>query len=300
MKKFMKRFMAGLLALSMTVGSYSTAFAEPVNANDSSIDSGELALSQEAETTLAAAEAIASLNEGYSGQDDLDDITAIVKEAIFGGSNGTIDLSRYDISAEQMDSILDELLGEKNITSTVEVSYDTDDEGKITTTAVEMDYMVAMASEELKTVYNLSEEQSAELLGMYAQYLQLYEDNADMFGVQVPFNTTRDTNASPIGSLLDVASIPEEYAQAGYIGYDVLSGIIQLYYLGTQFAVSEYKDEVIAGRDEALSVLKDGMTDMQEYLAINGWLANNCQFAMDYIMDEMVEPEPAADRKSVV
>ena len=296
MKKFMKRFMAGLLALSMTVGSYSTAFAEPVNANDSSIDSGELALSQEAETTLAAAEAIASLNEGYSGQDDLDDITAIVKEAIFGGSNGTIDLSRYDISAEQMDSILDELLGEKNITSTVEVSYDTDDEGKITTTAVEMDYMVAMASEELKTVYNLSEEQSAELLGMYAQYLQLYEDNADMFGVQVPFNTTRDTNASPIGSLLDVASIPEEYAQAGYIGYDVLSGIIQLYYLGTQFAVSEYKDEVIAGRDEALSVLKDGMTDMQEYLAINGWLANNCQFAMDYIMDEMVEPEPAANK----
>ena len=108
--------------------------------------------------------------------------------------------------------------------SAADVTYETDEEGQVTTAEVEMDPMIVMAAEELKTVYNLSEAQSQELLGMYAQYLQLCEDNADIFGVQVPYNTTRDTNSSPIGSLLDIASIPEEYALAGYIDYETLSG----------------------------------------------------------------------------
>ena len=38
------------------------------------------------------------------------------------------------------------------------------------------------------------------------------------------------------------------------------------------------------------------MTEMQEYLALNSWLADNCQFAMDYIMPEMVEPEPGENQ----
>ena len=72
------------------------------------------------------------------------------------------------------------------------------------------------------------------------------------------------------------------------MGYDVLSGIIQLYYLGTQFAVQEYADDIRAARDEALDAIKGAKTDMQEYLLLNAWLADNCQFNMAYIMKEMV------------
>lgn len=301
MKKFVNKLMAGMLAFAMTVSAPMSAMAAPENTETAPVSEGEITISQEAETTLTAAKALSSLNENYGDSEDgQDNAKSAVKNAIFSNYNDSTDLSRYNISSDEMDSMLDEILGEKNITSTVAVTYETDAEGDVTTTEVEMDPMVVMAAEELeenKTVYNLTEEQTQELLGMYAQYLQLYQDNADMFGVQVPYNTTRDTNSSPIGSLLDVASIPEGYIQAGYVGYDVLSGIIQLYYLGTQFAVTEYKDEVIAGRDAALAAMEPaGESEMQRYLLLNDWLANNCQFAMDYIMDEMVQPEPAENQ----
>ena len=304
MKKFVKKLTAGLLAFAMTVSTYSAAFAAPENTGDTAANTDVITISEEAENTLEAAKALSSLNANYgSSESDQDSgAKAAIKDAIFNDYNSTTDLSRYGISAGEMDSLVAEILGEKNMTEAVDVTYDTDDEGNVTTTEVEMDPMVTLAAEELAEnaqVYGLSEEQSQELLGMYSQYLQLYEANADVFGVQVPYNTTRDTNANPIGSLLDVAGVPADAAQAGYVGYDVLSGIIQLYILGTQFAVDEengFKDEIIAGRNEALEAIKDADSDMQEYLILNDWLADNCQFNMAYIMEQMVEPEPAENQ----
>ena len=253
MKKFVKKLTAGLLAFAMTVSTYSAAFAAPENTGDTAANTDVITISEEAENTLEAAKALSSLNANYgSSESDQDSgAKAAIKDAIFNDYNSTTDLSRYGISAGEMDSLVAEILGEKNMTEAVDVTYDTDDEGNVTTTEVEMDPMVTLAAEELAEnaqVYGLSEEQSQELLGMYSQYLQLYEANADVFGVQVPYNTTRDTNANPIGSLLDVAGVPADAAQAGYVGYDVLSGIIQLYILGTQFAVDEengFKDALI-------------------------------------------------------
>ncbi|MGN0267254.1 MAG: hypothetical protein ACI4D7_06210, partial [Lachnospiraceae bacterium] len=304
MKKIVKKLTAVFLAFAMTVSPYSTAFAAPGNSGNQTANTDEMILSESAESILEAARMIASLNESYGIKEENQDSKekVAVKDAIFNGFNGTTDLSRYGISADKMDSLITEILGENNMTDAVAVDYNTDDEDNVTTTEVEMDPMLTLAAEELSenaTVYGLTEEQSQELLGMYAQYLQLYEANADVFGVQVPYNTTRDTNANPIGSMLDVAGVPAEYAMAGGVGYDVLSGIIQLYILGTQFAVDEengFRDEIIAARNEALSVLTDDMTDMQKYLALNGWLADNCQFNMAYIMEQMVEPEPAENQ----
>ena len=300
MKKYGAKLTAGLLTFAMTASSLTPAFAAPANTEESTEGSSEVVLSQTAQDNIAAIRSMASLgNMMESTENDVQEDTPesklkdTIKDWIFNGFDGSLDLSRFSITSEEMDAATAEVLDETGMESAADVTYETDDEGQVTTAEVEMDPMVVMAAEELETVYNLTEEQTQELLGMYAQYLQLCEENADMFGVQVPYNTTRDTNASPIGSLLDIASIPEEYIQAGYVGYDDLFGIVQLYYLGTQFAVSEYKDEVIAGRNEALSVLEDDMTEMQTYLALNDWLANNCQFAMDSIMKEMVEPEPA-------
>ncbi|MGN0249984.1 MAG: hypothetical protein ACI4EH_01280, partial [Oliverpabstia sp.] len=303
MKKYGAKLTAGLLTFAMTASSLTPAFAAPVNSEESTESSSEVVLSQTAQDNIAAARIISSLgNMMESTENEVQEDTPesklkdAIKDWIFNGFDGSLDLSRFGITSKEMDTATAEVLDETNMEGAADVTYETDDEGTVTTAEVEMDPMIVMAAEELQTVYNLSEEQTQQLLGMYAQYLQLCEDNADIFGVQVPYNTTRDTNASPIGSLLDIASIPEEYAQAGYIDFETLSGIIQLYYLGTQFAVSEYADEIRDGRDEALDVLEDGMTEMQEYLALNDWLADNCQFAMDYIMEEMVEPEPAENK----
>lgn len=303
MKKYGTKLTAGLLTVAMTASSLTPAFAAPANTAEGTESSSEIVLSQTAQDNLAAARIIGSMgNMIESTENEVQEETPesklkdAIKNWIFNGYDGSLDLSRFGITSEEMDNATAEVLDETGMEDAADVTYETDDEGQVTIAEVEMDPMIVMAAEELKTVYNLSEEQSQELLGMYAQYLQLCEDNADIFGVQVPYNTTRDTNSSPIGSLLDIASIPEEYAQAGGIDYATLSGIVQLYYLGTQFAVNEYADEIKAGRDSALKVLEDGMTEMQEYLALNDWLADNCQFAMDYIMPEMVEPEPAENQ----
>lgn len=303
MKKYGTKLTAGLLTVAMTASSLTPAFAAPANTEEGTESSSEIVLSQTAQDNIAAARIISSLgNMIDSTEDEVQEETPesklkeAIKNWIFNGFDGSLDLSRFGITSEEMDNATEEVLDETGMEGAADVTYETDDEGQVTTAEVEMDPMIVMAAEELKNVYNLSEEQSQQLLGMYAQYLQLCEDNADIFGVQVPYNTTRDTNSSPIGSLLDIASIPEDAAQAGYIDYATLSGIVQLYYLGTQFAVNEYADEIREGRDDALSVLEDGMTEMQEYLALNGWLAENCQFAMDYIMPEMVEPEPAENK----
>ena len=299
MKKYGRKLTAGLLSFAMTASTFTPAFAAPVNTEEGS---SEVVLSQTAEANIAAAKVLASLGDvmGTEEKDTQGDpVKEKIKDWIFNGYKGNLDLSRFGITSENMDTVLAEVLEETNLEGSADVTYQTDDEGQVTTAEVEMDPMVVMAAEELAAnanVYNLTEEQSQELVGMYSRYLQLCKDNADIFGVQVPYNTTRDTNASPIGALLDVAGVPEDAAQAGYVDYDTLYGIVSLYYLGTSYAVSEYADEIKAGRNEALSVLKDGMTDMQEYLALNSWLADNCQFAMDYIMEEMVEPEPAENK----
>ncbi|MGN0704740.1 MAG: S-layer homology domain-containing protein [Lentihominibacter sp.] len=302
MKNYIRKFAAALLVFTMVISTITpAAFAAPAgDSDDSTASAGKFSLSSTARNNIKAAKIISSLGLGISDEDaesgvEESEEKAAVKEAIFSG-NGTTDLSRFNISSKKMDAVTAEILEENNLTDAVDVTYETDSEGNVTTTEVEMDPMVALMSDELEanqTVYGLTDEQSQTLLGMYAQYIQLCEENADMFGVQVPYNTTRDSEASPIGSLLDIAGISEDYAQAGYIGYDVLSGLVQLYYLGTQFAVSEYKDEVIAGRNEALASIEEGMTTVQKYLAINEWLAANCTFAMDYIMEEMVQPVPS-------
>ena len=304
MKKHVKKLIAGFAALTMVVGSIdSTALVVWAKTKESKSDKKsvkEVTLSSTAKENLAAARIMAEINS-YGKEDTVkkdSKVKKAVKKAIFNGYNDSTDLSKYNITSEKMDTTTEEILQESGLADTVSVAYDTDSDGEVTTATVEMDAMVTLAADELKenaTIYNLTEAQTQELLGMYAQYIQLCEDNADMFGVQVPYNTTKDTNANPIGSMLDIASISVDAVNAGYVGYDTLSGLIQLYMMATQFSITEYKDDVIAARNEALSVIEDGMTTVQKYIALNGWMADNCNFAMDSIMDEMVAPVPEED-----
>ena len=248
MKKHVKKLIAGFAALTMVVGSIdSTALVVWAKTKESKSDKKsvkEVTLSSTAKENLAAARIMAEINS-YGKEDAVkkdSKVKKAVKKAIFNGYNDSTDLSKYNITSEKMDTTTEEILQESGLADTVSVAYDTDSDGEVTTATVEMDAMVTLAADELKenaTIYNLTEAQTQELLGMYAQYIQLCEDNADMFGVQVPYNTTKDTNANPIGSMLDIASISVDAVNAGYVGYDTLSGLIQLYMMATQFSITE-------------------------------------------------------------
>ncbi len=291
MKNQLRKFVIGLLAMAMVVSTITpAAFAAPSTTTDTDGSTDETSISSTAQTNMASAKIVASLDDSEEETED-SEAKSVVKDAVFNNYNDTTDVSEHNISSEEMDSATEEVLEENNMTGLVEVTYETDSDDNVTTVDVEMDNRISLAADELEeksNVYNLTDEQAQNLLGLYAQYIQSLEDHADVYGVQVAYNTTRDTNANPIGSLLDIASIPETGAD-----YDTMAGLVQIYYLATELGAQAFGDAVKSGRNQALASLNDDMSDIQKYLALNDWLANYCTFSMASIMDIMEAPEPA-------
>ena len=298
MKNQFRKFVVGLLTLAMVVSTITpAAFAAPSTTTGADGNTDETSLSSTAETNIASANIVASLEDSGEETEDSEAKSA-VKDAVFNNYNDTTDLSEHGISSEEMDSATEEVLEENNLTDLVEVTYETDSNDTVTTAEVTMDDRVALAADELEeksNVYNLTDEQAQNLLGLYAQYAKSLEDHADIYGVQVAYNTTKDTNANPIGSLLDIASIPETGAD-----YDTMAGLVQIYYMATEISAQAFGDQIKQVRNQALASLNKDMTDVQKYLALNDWLANYCTFSMASIMDNIEAPEPAESQLHAV
>ena len=293
MKNQLRKFVVGLLAMAMVVSTITpAAFAAPSTTTDTEDNSEETSISSTEEINRTSAKIVASLDDSEEATED-SEAKSVVKDAVFNNYNDSTDVSDHSISSEEMDSATEEVLEENNMTGLVDVTYETDSDDNVTTVNVEMDNRISLAADELEeksNVYNLTDEQAQNLLGLYAQYIQSLEEHADIYGVQVAYNTTKDTNANPIGSLLDIASIPETGAD-----YDTMAGLVQIYYLATEFSAQAYGDQIKKVRNQALASLDDSMTDIQKYLALNDWLANYCNFAMASIMEDsakMEAPEP--------
>ena len=298
MKNQFRKFVVGLLTLAMVVSTITpAAFAAPSTTTGADGNTDETSLSSTAETNIASANIVASLEDSGEETEDSEAKSA-VKDAVFNNYNDTTDLSEHGISSEEMDSATEEVLEENNLTDLVEVTYETDSNDTVTTAEVTMDDRVALAADELEeksNVYNLTDEQAQNLLGLYAQYVKSLEDHADIYGVQVAYNTTKDTNANPIGSLLDIASIPETGAD-----YDTMAGLVQIYYMATEISAQAFGDQIKKVRNQALASLNDDMTDVQKYLALNDWLANYCTFSMASIMDNIEAPKPTESQLHAV
>jgi len=212
MKRYASKFIALILAVVMVVSSITpTALAAPSKGDKTATSEG-IALSDNTKSIIKAAKAMAALNK--LGKDQAEDVSAekeAVKDGIFHNYEDNTDLSEYDISSEEMDKIVDELLEENHMESTVEVEYETDADDKVTSMSVEMDSLVAQAGEESSA---LTDEQREQLMGKYSQYMSYMQQNADLFGVQTPYFTNKD-NVCPIGSLLAIAGIPNQYLAFG-------------------------------------------------------------------------------------
>ena len=146
-----------------------------------------------------------------------------------------------------------------------------------------------------------TEEQKAKLLEDWNKYqASITGENADYFGVQVPYFTTQDTTPNPVGSLMSIARF--SYNEEGDYYYslnddgsekvatfDDIDGTVTMFTTANQMAVGMFGKELLASRDEALACLKDDMSTEQKLLALNDWLADEAQFDMAYLMDVPAE-----------
>ncbi len=243
-----------------------------------------------------------------------------VKDAIWKGifekrDNTVIDLSEYKLAESEAVMLTDEVLEESNTTEFVETEIQTDAQGEAATMSVSLDPEIKAFAEELDdmtvmaedgtTNVPLTEEQKKELTETYAQYLAFLssENMINFFGVRAPFFTTKDTDISPLGSMLIMMGNTQEQVDNGEVPYDTLKGTIDLFQLGNGILVQLYGEQLLAAKDEALAQLNDGMTDIEKLLALNDWLAEKCNFDMAYIMSKtetpMTAPEPTDDEYAV-
>ena len=146
-----------------------------------------------------------------------------------------------------------------------------------------------------------TEEQKAKLLEDWNKYqASITGENADYFGVQVPYFTTQDTTPNPVGSLMSIARF--SYNEEGDYYYslnddgsekvatfDDIDGTVTMFTTANQMAVGMFGEELLASRDEALACLKDDMSTEQKLLALNDWLADEAQFDMAYLMNVPAE-----------
>lgn len=141
-----------------------------------------------------------------------------------------------------------------------------------------------------------TEEQKAKLLDDWNKYqASITGDNAQYFGVQVPYFTTQDTTPNPVGSLMSIArfayneegdyyySLNEDGSEK-VATFDDIDGTVTMFTTANQMAVGMFGSELLASRDEALACLKDDMSTEQKLLALNDWLADKAQFDMAYLM----------------
>ena len=164
---------------------------------------------------------------------------------------------------------------------------------------------IATIEEELKSIkvldaegnsVALTDEQIQTVLGMYGQYQQQWQANADVLGVQSPFylmfNDNVEDGLGVLGEMLCLAGVSVEDVRSGNYSYDDLTGMIMNFLYGDKFGVQFYGDTIREKRDEALQAVKDSgaQTDVQEIMALNSWLAQNSSFDMSYIMNQM-DPE---------
>ena len=177
----------------------------------------------------------------------------------------------------------------------------------------ESDPEIATIKEELQNIkvlnadgesVALTEEQIQTVLGMYTQYQEQWQDNADVLGVQSPFylqfNDDGEDGLGVLGEMLTLAGVSVDDVRSGNYSYDDLTGMIMNFLYGDQFGIKYYGDTIRTKRNEALQAVKDSgaQTDVQKILVLNTWLSQNNTFDMSYIMNQMGDepvmtaPEP--------
>ena len=201
-------------------------------------------------------------------------------------ANAAADEAQADTSAEQS-SDLPSTFSLVTFQADEDVEVDEDDP-VIATVMDELD-QIKVLNDEGESV-PLTEEQQENVLGLYAQFKQQWEANADLLGVQMPFylqyNDDKD-DLGALGEMLVLAGVSVDAVRSGDYSYNDLTGMLMNFYYGDMYGLKYYGDTIRTLRNEALRAVEESgaQTDYQKLLVLNDWLATVDSFDMSYIMN---------------
>lgn len=141
----------------------------------------------------------------------------------------------------------------------------------------------------------LTEEQIQNVLYMFSQYQQQWQEHADVLGVQMPFylsyNDDGEDGLGVLGEMLVLAGKSVDDVRNGDYSYDDVTGMILNFQYGDSYGIEYYGSKVKESRNAGLQAVKDSgaTTEAQKLLALNDYLAKIDTFDMAYIMNSSDE-----------
>ena len=251
-------------------------------------------------TTTTAYEKVEA--EKKAAQPKVGSAEAAIQEALYTNTD-EVDLSKYNLTERKAEKLTDKSLGENKDTNLVDVTYETDANGKVTTMSVEKDDTYAYALEEIDELAaddagedDGSGKTKTEVGQAYKDLMAFYEspDNQEYLGIATPYFTSKDSKGGPVSSLLSLMQQkiykegdPEEENPANAkVTYKDMYDVIQGYQTTLQYGIQLFGQQLLAARDEALAQIDDSMTREQKLLVLNDWLGKYCTFDMGAIQEE--------------
>ena len=251
-------------------------------------------------TTTTAYEKVEA--EKKAAQPKAGSAEAAIQEALYTNTD-EVDLSKYNLTERKAEKLTDKSLGENKDTNLVDVTYETDANGKLTTMSVEKDDKYAYALEEIDELAaddagedDGSGKTKTEVGQAYKDLMAFYEspDNQEYLGIATPYFTSKDSKGGPVSSLLSLMQQkiykegdPEEENPANAkVTYKDMYDVIQGYQTTLQYGIQLFGQQLLAARDEALAQIDDSMTREQKLLVLNDWLGKYCTFDMGAIQEE--------------
>ena len=236
-------------------------------------------------TTTTAYEKVEA--EKKAAQPKAGSAEAAIQEALYTNTD-EVDLSGYNLTERKAEKLTDKSLGENKDTNLVDVTYETNEAGKVTSVNVEKDDTYATALDEIATYAeedNGKSEATQESVGeSYMKLQTFYEENPDYFGIAAPYFTSKATT-NPIAALLSILQQQwsNDDSSAASPDLKTIQMVVDGYYQTLQLSVAYLGDDLIKAKDEALKQLDDGMTKEEKLLVLNDWLGNYCTFDMSQI-----------------
>lgn len=251
-------------------------------------------------TTTTAYEKVEA--EKKAAQPKAGSAEAAIQEALYTNTD-EVDLSKYNLTERKAEKLTDKSLGDDKDTDLVDVTYETDANGKVTTMSVEKDDTYAYALEEIEELAaddadedDGSGKTKTEVGQAYKDLMAFYEspDNQEYLGIATPYFTSKDSKGGPVSSLLSLMQQkiykegdPEEENPANAkVTYKDMYDVIQGYQTTLQYGIQLFGQQLLAARDEALAQIDDSMTREQKLLVLNDWLGKYCTFDMGAIQKE--------------
>lgn len=222
-----------------------------------------------------------------------DELKELLSNALFLSNDTVVDISGYDVPAEELQSITDDLLEEGNVDGLMEVSFSVDKKGAVENMVVEASPEIEAVKDELDRMKAdgkpLTTEEKYQIMGLYGQYLKHYEDNVQYLGMLDPYFTTKETNSEMgiLGSMLVLIGYTVEQVEKGACSFDEIMGAIQALYFGNVFGVQFYGQQLLAVKDEAMKAVKDSgaTTEVDKLLVLTDWLCQHSSFELEFIVD---------------